>query len=166
MRTIGIRRGCLAPETCGSLAAHTCGGADACPVVKGSGVVCTFGTYSGVPVFTQADVDARFAEIAAAHRAANGIAANLPLDVVDGRMLRTQARREVIPAAGNEDTPANEAAHLAAANKLFTDNKTLHDTNPQVFHGATPLALNGFRAKKARNVSRTRGASERKPRAN
>ena len=137
-RVIGLRRGCLSPEVCGARAAHICGGVDACPTVKPSGVVCTFGTYKGAPYHTQAELDAEADEIengvadelVRGGSAPNKAAAKGLLTAKEKARIRADVRR-----GKNVWSQEREDAQIASANKHFTDNKTNHDTNPEVFHG-------------------------------
>ena len=137
-RVIGLRRGCLDPVGCGARITHTCGSLDACTFVKKSGVVCTFGTYSGAPYHTQAELDAEADEIESGvadelvrgGAAPNKAAAKGLLTATEKARIRADVRR-----GKNVWSQQAEDAQIASSNKHFTNNKTLHDTNPEVFHG-------------------------------
>lgn len=133
MKTVEVRHGCLDAEKCGSLDHHVCGSVDACTKVKGSGVVCTFGTTSRATFHEQADLDAEYAELAKKH------ADQYPDDVaVAGAKLTLKAgsqsalRIEVLKGK-NLYSAKSEQSALDGGKKNGDDNRSLHDANPKVF---------------------------------
>lgn len=123
MKHVEIRHGCLDAVLCGDKATHLCGATDACNAVKSSGVVCTFGTTQRVTFHELSDIEAEVVERSAHHEKAHG--SITPAD--------TAAIRVTAAAGKNLHSPKAEKDFTDAGHKHHTDNKSLHDSNPEVF---------------------------------
>ena len=126
MKTIEFRFGCLSAEVCGALDHHVCGSTTACPAVKKSGVVCTFGTLTRTTFHDQADLAAEVAELSKKHKRAFGpvtaeVTASIQTKVLEGKNILT-------------DESENDAQRHAES--IYQSNLSTHTANPSVFgHG-------------------------------